>query len=44
MTALHIASYNGQLEVLKVLIAYGANVDEYSNVSTIYNMIILYIV
>ena len=35
-----VASAKGFIEVVKVLLAYGANINEKDTVSTMYNMII----
>ena len=39
-TALHVASSFGYIEVVKVLLASGANINDKDNVSTIYSMMI----
>ena len=36
MTALYIASYKDRIEVVQILLAYGANVKDKNNVSTTY--------
>jgi len=42
MIALHIASLFCHLEVVEVLLAYGANVNDKNMVSTMYNIITEY--
>ena len=41
---MYIASKCGRIEVVKKLLAYGADINEKNNVSTIYNMIICYVI
>jgi len=36
---LYVSSINGYVEVVKILLASGANVNDKDNVSTIYNML-----
>jgi len=36
---LHIASYNGYIDVVKILLAFGADVNDKKNVSIMYNKI-----
>ena len=36
---MHIACDNGDIEIVKMLLAYGARDDDKNNVSTMYNMI-----
>ena len=40
MTALLDASYKGHIEVVKILLAYGADINDKNMVSTMYIMII----
>ena len=41
MTVLHIASRFGRIEVVEILLAYGADVNEKDKVRIMHNMIIL---
>ena len=40
VTGLYVASAKGNIDIVEILLANGADVDDKDNVSTIYNMII----